>query len=74
MHLCVCVRRQSAVHLYVCRYECRHAFGMPAGIRASVCLFACACVRASFRGVCMGMRDCQCWVHACINVCIFKLP
>ena len=59
MHLCVCVRRQSAVHMSVCRYECRHAVGMRAGIRASVCLFACACVRASFR-VCMGMSLCLC--------------
>ena len=54
MHLCVCVRRQSAVHLSVCRYECSHTFGMRAGIRASVCLFVCTCVRASVR-VCMGM-------------------
>ena len=51
MYICMraFVRRQSAVHRSVCRYECSHAFGMRAGIRASVCLFACACVRASFR-------------------------
>ena len=71
MHLCVFVRRQSAVHLSVCRYDCSHSFGMRAGIRASVCLFACACVRASFP-VCMGMSICLCMVHACIHVCIFK--
>ena len=73
MYLCVCVRRQSVVHLSVCRYECSHAFGMRADIRASVCLFACACVRAFVR-VCMGMSVCLCWVHACIHLCIFKRP
>ena len=59
MQLCMCVRKQSAVHLSVCRYECSRAFGMRAGIRASVCLFACACVRASIR-VSMGMSVCLC--------------
>ena len=44
MHLCMYVRRQSAMLLFVCRYECSHAFGMRAGIRASVCLHALACV------------------------------
>ena len=73
MHLCVCVRMRSAVHLSVCRYECSHAFGMRAGIRVSVCLFACSYVRASVR-VCMGMSVCLCWVHACIHVYIFKRP
>ena len=73
MHMCECMRRQSAVHLSVCRYECSHAFNMRASIRASVCLFACACVRASFR-VCTGMSVCLCRVHACIHVCIFKRP
>ena len=68
MHLCMCVRRQSA-HQSVCRYECSHAFGM----RAYVCLFACDCVRASVR-VSMGMSVCLSWVHACIHVCIFKRP
>ena len=63
--LCTClrtyafVRRQSAVHLSVCRYECSHAFGMRAGISASVCLFACTCVRASVR-MCIGMSVCLC--------------
>ena len=33
----------------LCLYESSHAFGMRAGIRASVCLSACACVRASVR-------------------------
>ena len=37
------------MHLSVCRYECSLAFGMRAGIRASVCLFACAYVRACIR-------------------------
>ena len=73
MHLCMCVRRQSTVHLSVCMYEWSHAFGMCAGIRPSVCLFACACVRASVR-VSIGMSVCLCWVHACIHVCIFKRP
>ena len=73
MHLCVCARRQSVVHLSVCRFECSHAFGMRAGIPALVCLFARACVRASVR-VCMGMSLCLCWVHACIHVGIFKPP
>ena len=59
MQLYMCVRKQSAVHLSVCRYECSRAFGMRAGIRASVCLFACACVRASIR-VSMGMSVCLC--------------
>ena len=59
MDLCMCVRRQPAVHLSVCRNECSHAFRMRAGIRASVCLFACACVRATIR-VCMGMSVCLC--------------
>ena len=54
MHLCVCVSRQSPVHLSVCRYECSHTFCMRAGIHASVGLFACACVRASVC-VCMVM-------------------
>ena len=74
MHLCVCVRRQSAVHMSVCRYDCSHAFGMRAGIHASICLFACACERASVR-VFMGMSVlCLCLVHACIHECIFKRP
>ena len=73
MHLCVRVRRQSAVHLSVCRYECSHAFGMRTGIRVSVCLFACSNVLASVR-VCMGMSVCLCWVHTCIHVYIIKRP
>ena len=73
MHLCMCVHRQSAVYLSVCRYECSHAFGMRAGIRVSVFLFACSYVRASVR-VCMGLSVCLCWAHACINVYIFKRP
>ena len=65
---------QALTQAPVClRYECSHAFGMRAGIRVSVCLFACACVRASVR-VCMGMSVCLYWVHACIHVCIFKRP
>ena len=62
---------QAVRHAPVCLYECSHAFDMRADIRASVCLFACACVRASVR-VCMGMSVCLFWVHACIHVCIFK--
>ena len=58
MQLCMCVRKQSAVHLSVCRYECSPAFGMRAGIRVSVCLFACA-MHASIR-VSMGMSVCLC--------------
>ena len=74
MHLSVCVRRQSVVHLSVCRYECNHAaFGMRAGIRALVCLFARACVRASVRA-CSGLSVCLCLVHACIHLGIFKRP
>ena len=63
MHLCVCVRRQSAVHLSVCRYECSHAFGMRVGSCASaVCLHALACVHPF---ACV-------WV--CVYVCVGYMP
>ena len=73
MYLCVCLSRQSVLHLTVCKYKYSHAFGMHTGIRALVCQFACDCVRASIR-VFMGMSVCLCWVHACIHVGIFKRP
>ena len=68
IHLCMCVRSQSAVHLSVVMNVVMHSRRYPC-----VCLFACACVRASVR-VSMGMSVCLCWVHACIHVCIFKRP
>ena len=67
MHSCVCVRRQSAVHLSVCRYECSHAFGMRAGIRASVCLSV--CLRAYIRSRVYGY-ECMSVYGTCLHTCV----
>ena len=70
MRLCVCVRRQPAMHLSICRYECSYAFGMRAGIRASVCLHALARVHP-FVCMCVSIYACAC-VRLC--VCIYVCP
>ena len=67
MHSYVSVRRQSAVHLSVCRYECNRAFGMRAGISLSVLYMRLrACIHSRVYGY-----ECMSVLGACLHTCVY---